>query len=387
MGTKGFLVSCFAFVATAAGCGGPQCTGDLANRAYIVSKDSDEVHVIDLSCQEVVAVARTGGQSLHMLEVNGTLDRLYVDSSNTDETVVVDARTLEVVERIHTKRHPTHITATRDNKYFLVMSEADNMVLVIDQAANKIVREIPGFYLPHFARMSPDGKFAYIANLEAHHITKVDLQSLAIVDQIALDGFPVPTEAPNEGGFADVQIDQQTGILYGAHISTGRVLVYDTLQNKKLPELTVGKQPWIVYAEHPFQAVSGNHVVPSFADEQAAIVTPTSVLATLPVADDETYGVNYSPLVPDQAFVMNRNKQEIAVIDTTKMSLLDRIDVGGTTETASTTADGKYIVATVSSANRVVIIEAATHRIVKTFENLGHYPWSVTIPGGQNYCH
>ena len=76
--------------------------------------------------------------------------------------------------------------------------------------------------------------------------------------------------------------DQQTGILYGAHRSTGRVLVYDTLKNQKLPELTVGKQPWIVYAEHPFQAVSGNHVVPSFVDEQASIVTPTQVLASLP---------------------------------------------------------------------------------------------------------
>ena len=69
------------------------------------------------------------------------------------------------------------------------------------------------------------------------------------------------------------------------------------------------------------------------------------------------------------------------------MKLAGTIDVGGTTETASTSADGKYIVATVSSANRVVIIDAATQQIVKTFDNMGQYPWSVTIPRGQNYCH
>jgi YVTN family beta-propeller protein len=63
------------------------------------------------------------------------------------------------------------------------------------------------------------------------------------------------------------------------------------------------------------------------------------------------------------------------------------IPVGGTTETASTTADGKYIVATVSSANRVVVIDAANATVVKTFDNVGSYPWSVTIPLGQNYCH
>jgi YVTN family beta-propeller protein len=61
--------------------------------------------------------------------------------------------------------------------------------------------------------------------------------------------------------------------------------------------------------------------------------------------------------------------------------------VGGNTETASTTADGKYIVAAVSSANRVVVIDAVTKTIVRQFDNIGRYPWSVTIPRGQNYCH
>ena len=61
--------------------------------------------------------------------------------------------------------------------------------------------------------------------------------------------------------------------------------------------------------------------------------------------------------------------------------------MGGNTETASTTPDGKLIVAAVSSANRVVVIDAKTGDIVKTFENVGSYPWSVTIPRGQNYCH
>ena len=59
----------------------------------------------------------------------------------------------------------------------------------------------------------------------------------------------------------------------------------------------------------------------------------------------------------------------------------------GNTETAATSADGKYIIAAVSSANRVVVIDAESQKIVKTFNNVGNYPWSVTIPGGQNYCH
>jgi hypothetical protein len=41
----------------------------------------------------------------------------------------------------------------------------------------------------------------------------------------------------------------------------------------------------------------------------------------------------------------------------------------------------------VSSANKVVVIDAVSNDIVKTFENIGSYPWTVTIPLGQNYCH
>jgi hypothetical protein len=28
-----------------------------------------------------------------------------------------------------------------------------------------------------------------------------------------------------------------------------------------------------------------------------------------------------------------------------------------------------------------------TGDVVKAFDNIGQYPWSVTIPLGQNYCH
>jgi DNA-binding beta-propeller fold protein YncE len=361
---------------------------DLEHRAYIVSRDSDEVHVIDLNCLEVTGVTRTGGQSLHMGELNFDWTRLYVDSSDTNETVVVDTRKMTVEKRIATPRHPTHITLSRDGSLFAVMAEEDNMIMFLDPHTDQIIKMLPGFFTPHFARFSEDGKSAYIANLNAHHLTRIDLPSLSIAEYIPLDGFQGPpneTLAPDEGGFADAQIDQATGILYAAHISTGKVLMYDTRAHQKLPELNAGKQPWIVYAEHPFTTIQ-KQVVPSFGDEHASIISNKQLVASLPVADQESFGVNYSPLVPDEAFVMNRFKKEIAVVNTANNTLIDRIDVGGTTETASTTADGKLIVATVSSANEVVVIDAITHQIVKRFQ-LGHYPWSVTIPKGQNYCH
>jgi YVTN family beta-propeller protein len=386
--TTRIVTTAFA-LALAAGCSPPPST-DLVHRAYIISKNSDQVHVIDLNTLKVIGEARTRGNGQHMGELSRDLTRLFVDSETSNETEVVDVEKLAVVDRVVTPRHPTHITPTRDGKYFAVMAEEDNMVMILDQATHAIVKTIPGFFLPHFMRMSLDGRYGYVANLRANHITRVDLQSFTIDAQIPLDGYDViqdGQELETESGFADVQIDQTNGLLYAAHRGSGRVMVYDTVAKQKVTELSVGANPWIVYAEHPFDTLPRRHLVPSFADKTATVIASSKALAALPFADSETYGVNYSPLVPNQAFLMNRNKQQINVVDTDKMALVDSIDVGGTTETASTTADGKLIVATVSSANRVVVIDAATHAVIKTFDNIGNYPWSVTIPGGQNYCH
>jgi hypothetical protein len=216
------------------------------------------------------------------------------------------------------------------------------------------------------------------------------MSSLSIDGEIVLDGFrgsPNPDLAVDEGGFADVQIDR-SGLLYGAHAATGRVLVYDTVARSKVGELQVGLKPWIVYAEHPFDAVT-HHVVPNFGDETVSLIRPgnASTGGSAPGADSQSYGVNYSPLAPGLAFVMNRVRSEIAVVDTDIRQVVKNIPVGGNTETASTTRDGKYIVAAVSSKNRVVVIDTVTKAIVHTFDNVGRYPWSVTIPRGQNYCH
>lgn len=372
--------------------GGPRSSAQaLTNRAYVVARDSDELTVIDLDTLELVGQVKTLGKDNHMAELNADFTKIYIDSSETHETIVIDAEQLEIQERVPVGTHPTHLSLANDGRLMFIMAEDDDAVTVFDTETDEVVKRIDGFFTPHFAQFDAAGKYAYVANINAHHITRVDMGKLEIDSHIVLDGFfgpPEAMEAPGEGGFADAQIDQD-GMLYAAHNATGRVLVYNTRTHQKQAELAVGKSPWMAYAKHPFKGIEHRYVVPNFGDQSASVIDAkkSQVIATLPVADRESFGVNYSPRAPGQAFLMNRFKQEIAVIDTEKMDLVDQIDVEGTTETAATSADGKYIVAAVSSANAVVVIDAATRKIVKRFDDVGKYPWSVTIPNGQNYCH
>jgi len=364
----------------------------LAHRAYVVNRDSGNVAVLDLDRLEMLGNFETCGKGNHMAELNADFSKVYVDSPGTHESIVFDARTLQMTKRIHLGAETTHLSLSKDGKLLGIVNEWDDSVSFVDTTSDVEIKRLPGFYTPHFVRWASDGKYAYVANLGSYHITRVDLATLSIDAQIALDGFDVPLTAQpqllfDQSGFADAQIDKD-GILYAAHGKTGRVLVYDTKTLTKLPELTVGAQPWIVYAEHPFAQIA-HHVVPNFGDQTVSVVArnPLEITATVGGADRESFGVNYSPLAASRAFVMNRYKNEIAVVNTDTGRREGAIAVGGTTETASTTADGRYIIAAVSSANRVVVIDVVTGAVVKTFDNVGQYPWSVTVPLGQNYCH
>jgi DNA-binding beta-propeller fold protein YncE len=367
-------------------------TSSLTNRAYVASRDSGNITVIDLDSLEIVASVDTCSPGYHMVELDADFTKAYASSPDKSRVDVLDARTLGVTGQISVGAEPTHMSLSRDGSRLAIVVEKDNAVSFVDPTRHVEIKRISGFYTPHFVRYAPDGRYAYVANLGAYHITRIDLQTLSIDGHIALDGFDGPpnaTEVTEEVGFADAQIDAN-GVLWAAHGESGQVLVYDTKTQTKLPQQAAGVRPWIVYAEHPFAGIEAR-VVPNHGDRSVSLLSrifatplPSTTIVT---GEPESYGVNYSPLAPEKAFVMNRLRREIAVVNTTTSTRDAIIDVGGNTETASTTADGRWIVAAVSSVNRVVIIDAKTNAIVKTFDHVGNYPWTVTIPRGQNYCH
>ena len=96
--------------------------------------------------------------------------------------------------------------------------------------------------------------------------------------------------------------------------------------------------------------------------------------------------MNFSAQAPDEAFVLDRIKQSVGVLDRNTGELLDTLDVGGTTETATTTTDGRLLLQ-ISSTGEVAVYDTATHAELARFSGVGTYPWSVTTAEGQNYCH
>jgi DNA-binding beta-propeller fold protein YncE len=244
----------------------------------------------------------------------------------------------------------------------------------------------PSLMVPHFVRFRD--RFAYIPSIGGNQITVLDRDTFEVKDVLLLDGVTEPGACSGDPcGFADAQIDQN-GLLVAAHIETGHVLSYDTTTNTRRPDLVTGDRPWSVFVD-PLSNVFDTHMMPNWGDSTVSVIDRVQhrEVARSPEGDQESYGVNYSPLAEGEAFVLNTVKERVAVIDRTSGELIEALDVGGTTETASTTSDGRYLLLPLSSTNQFAVYDLGTRAEVARFDEVGTYPWSVTTVGGQNYCH
>ncbi len=361
---------------------------NLRDRAFVVSEESDELFVFDHaslaaidSVDTNVVPGRVNGNHMAMVTPDGR--KVYVSASEADSLVVFDAASLARITTIPVGRHATHTAFHADRSELWVMNEDDSSISVVDTLSDTVVHTLtdPSFVVPHFAQFS--GAYAYVPSIGGNQISVVDLATYAVVDTIVPEGLVAGACSADPCGFADAQIGPN-GVLFASHIETGRVVVYDTVSLTRLPDVTVGPLPWSAFVD-PF---SDDDVafVPSWITETVTRVGVDGAASIWTAGDAEVYGVNFSPTAPDAAFVLNRVRNEVAVIDRATGVRLDTLAVGGTTETATTTPSGRLLLP-ISSTGEVAVIDTATREELVRFTGVGEYPWSVATASGQNYCH
>jgi DNA-binding beta-propeller fold protein YncE len=387
---------------------------ELDNRAYVISEASNELFIVDLGTMTEVgkvdtsvdSAAGPNGNHMSMLSADGR--KMFITAANLDTLVVVDTVSRQVVREIGLGEHPTHAEVCPGcgvdghDQLWVVNEGGDHheepagaaeethpgSIAIVDMVTDEVVRTFsdPSLLVPHFVRFQ--GRTAYIPSIGGNQITVVNIDTFQVEDVLLLEGQTEPGPCAGDPcGFADAQIDQN-GVLAAAHIETGRVLTYDTLSRTRFPDLTSGNRPWSVFVDTLSNAYDTS-MMPNWGDETVSVIDRVQKreVARSAEGDQESYGVNYSPMAEGEAFVLNTVKERVAVIDRTTGELIERLDVGGTTETASTTGDGRYLLLPLSSTNQFAVLDVATHAEVARFDDVGTYPWSVTTVGGQNYCH
>jgi len=158
----------------------------------------------------------------------------YVSMQDSDELVAIDLVTQTLLWRTKTGSLPADVFGTPDGKSLLVGMTGGKEVEVYDISGPqpRLFKKIPTGEGAHAFRAAGDGRHVFVSNRVADTISKIDLQTLQVVESYPAPGGP---------DCMDVLADGKT-LLVSSRWAR-KMSVIDTVQKKVLRQVNVGKSP------------------------------------------------------------------------------------------------------------------------------------------------
>ena len=169
----------------------------------------------------------------------------YVTMQDSDELVAIDLPTQTLKWRVKTGATPADVMQTADDKILLVALTGGDSVQMFDVSSAglvpaKLIKNIKTGDGAHAFRMASNRRYVYVSNRVANSISKLDLQTMAVVDSYNVPGGP---------DCMDVSADGKQ-LLVTARWSK-KLTVIDLESKKITKQVNVGRSPHGVWTlEH-----------------------------------------------------------------------------------------------------------------------------------------
>lgn len=158
----------------------------------------------------------------------------YVTLQDSDQLIAIDLATQTPKWTVSVGKTPADVFLTPDQKTLLVALTGDSYVEAYDVSKGpaKLISRIKTAAGAHAFRAQGDQRHLFVSNRTANSISRIDLQTLAVVDT-----FPVP------GGpdCMDVLADGKTLLVTSRWAR--KLTVVDLEQKKVVKQVNVGKSP------------------------------------------------------------------------------------------------------------------------------------------------
>lgn len=246
-------------------------------------------------------------------------------STSSDQVVVIDPLTDKITKRIDigSDLHLAHVVLTPDSRFALATSQNKAEVYKIDTKTFTVVATASAKANagPHGLRVSPDGKYAYVALMGDKSIGKLSLSTFTF-EYIPLNGTPVQTGVTANGKYALASVFTSKSVAI-VDTSSGKVR-YAPLPNESKGPLQLYPSPDSRYAYvadqgNDFGQPAGNSLYK--VDVQQAKTVQTIPVGTAP------HGVVVSP--DDRyTYVTNMESDDVSVVDNSVGKEVARIKVG-----------------------------------------------------------
>ncbi len=189
---------------------------------------------------------RWDGVELHLVKrvpTSKTPSHLWIDYASTtvystmqdsDELVAIDLASQTIKWRTKIGPMPADVFGTPDDKFLLVGLTGGDGVEVYDVSAPrpKLVQTIKTAKGAHAFRAAGDKRHVFVSNRVANTISKIDYQSMTVVDSL-----------PGPSGPDDMEISADGRLLYLASRWAGKLTVIDIGTRQILRQIKVGKSP------------------------------------------------------------------------------------------------------------------------------------------------
>jgi YVTN family beta-propeller protein len=193
-----------------------------------------------------VDIYRWDGQDLQLVKripTAKTPSHLWIDTKSTtvyatmqdsDELVAIDLATQAIRWRVKTGPLPADVFGTADDRHLLIGQTGGDAVEVWDVSGKepRLARKIPTGAGAHAFRAAGDRRHVFVSNRVANTISKIDLQTFAVVDTFAAPGGPDCMEVMAGGR-----------LLLVSSRWARMMTVIDTETRKIVRQVPVGKSP------------------------------------------------------------------------------------------------------------------------------------------------
>ncbi len=330
--------------------------GSGANRTLSISTTLRQVGATIVT---VTATGSTGATTTtsFVLEVgNRTGDVLYIPNGGSGIVSVINTADNSIITNIPVGSFPVGVSVSPAGDRVYITNRSDNTVSVINTNTNSVVSTIQVGRFPAGIVTSPDGKRVYVAGGNA--IFVIDAVTNEVISEI-------PSTNPT-----GISVSPNGSRLYVTNPVIGRVSVINTLDNSLIAEIRVGSRPtgiaigldgrklYIVDIQPPT-------VFAINAEDNRVITGSSSFFFLFPRA------VVSSP-DGSKIYVLggSSSNSRVSVVSTFDDTIVDEIQVEGSSTGMVISPDGNRLFVTNSFTNSVSVINLKTNAVENTITGI-----------------
>jgi YVTN family beta-propeller protein len=232
-----------------------------------------------------------------------------------DTVSVIDAGTNTVTNTISVGDFPFGVVVSPDGRYAYVANAADDNISVIDTSGYSVVALITVGDNPHGLVIHPDGSKLYVTNYFGNTVSVINTSTHSVIKTITVGTYP-----------HGIAIHPSGAYVYTANVLGDSLSVISTTSNSVIKTVSTGKYPFF-----PAIDASGQYLyVSNHGSNNVTVVDISSNgVAGVIAVGSAPHGISLDS-TGSRAYVANEGSNSVSVIDTSSRTVITTISVGTT---------------------------------------------------------